>query len=73
MRALSSSRVMGRSAVSRWRATVRTAATLEAVGVIGASVVVFLGLWQVASTRWVVSVLFPPPLRTLEALLAMLR
>src|SRR2546430_15362100 len=37
------------------------------------SVVAVLLLWQVASTRWVPSILFPTPFRTLEALVAMLR
>ncbi len=38
-----------------------------------ASVAAVLVLWQIASTQWAVSILFPPPLRTLAAGVAMLR
>ncbi len=45
----------------------------EPLRVGGASVVAVVLLWQVASTHWIPSVLFPTPLRTLAALAAMLR
>lgn len=45
----------------------------ETVRVGGASVVAVVVLWQVASTHWMPSVLFPTPLRTLAALATMLR
>jgi NitT/TauT family transport system permease protein len=35
------------------------------------SIVAVLALWQIASTRWMPSILFPTPLRTLEAWSAM--
>ena len=45
----------------------------EAVGVTAASVIAVVILWQVASTRWRPSVLFPTPLRTLQAWAQMLQ
>jgi NitT/TauT family transport system permease protein len=44
-----------------------------ALGVGVLSVAALVLLWQVASTRWVPSILFPTPLRTLEAWVAMVR
>jgi NitT/TauT family transport system permease protein len=44
---------------------------VEAVCIGAASVAAAVLLWQVASTRWLPSILFPTPLRTAEAWMAM--
>jgi NitT/TauT family transport system permease protein len=44
----------------------------EATCISAASIVAIVLLWQVASTRWLPSVLFPTPLRTVEAWATML-
>ncbi len=45
----------------------------DTVGLGAVSVVAAVLVWQIASTRWLPSILFPSPVRTLEALAAMLR
>lgn len=44
----------------------------EAMAIAALSAVAVVALWQIASTRWLPSILFPTPLRTLEAWATML-
>lgn len=45
----------------------------EAVAISAGSVVAVVAVWQLASTRWLPSILFPTPLLTLQAWAAMVR
>jgi NitT/TauT family transport system permease protein len=56
-----------------WSGAVALSPRLEATVVGAVSVLAVLLLWQVASTRWLPSILFPTPRRTLDAWVAMLR
>jgi len=55
-----------------WSRAGALGANAEAVVIGVVSAVAVVVLWQIASTRWVPSILFPTPLRTLEAFVAML-
>jgi NitT/TauT family transport system permease protein len=57
----------------RWRAPRVLVVPAERVAVTVASLLAVVLLWQVASTRWVPSILFPTPLQTLQAWGALLR
>ena len=59
--------------MERWPRLRASIPASDAVRVSGVSLVGFVLLWQLASTLWVPSILFPTPLRTLLALVAMLR
>jgi NitT/TauT family transport system permease protein len=56
-----------------WRRPRVVVAEAERVAVVAATLLAVVLLWQVASTRWVPSILFPTPLQTLQAWAALLR
>lgn len=57
----------------RWPATAALVSRSDVLAGSAVSVLAVALLWQVASTRWVPSILFPTPLQTLQAWAAMLR
>jgi NitT/TauT family transport system permease protein len=68
------SRLLERSRVGRrGPALLALVSRSEVAWVSAASVLAVVVLWQVASTRWLPSILFPTPLRTVEAWATMLR
>jgi NitT/TauT family transport system permease protein len=58
---------------ARWPGLLAEAIRGEALRWSLASLVAIVVLWQVASTQWVVSILFPTPVKTLAAWVAMVR
>lgn len=63
----------GARGLGRWWHACTRSPRAEATCIGALSVVAVVVLWQVASTRWLPSILFPTPLRTLEAWAAMVR